>query len=186
MRIISGKYKGKKILFPTDKKTRPLRDMVKESIFNLINHSKKFEIEIQNSDVLDLFSGCGSFGLECVSREAKNILFVESYFDVTKILNKNISNLKVEDNCKVFEEDCFNFIKKTSLDKKKFDIIFMDPPYKEKKINDLIETILNREILKKKGIIVIHRHKNDIIKISKKLKILDERIYGISKIIIGN
>ena len=63
MRIISGSFKGKKILEPKDKKTRPLKDLAKESIFNIINHSNKFKIDFNNSTILDLFSGVGSFGL---------------------------------------------------------------------------------------------------------------------------
>ena len=79
MRIISGKFKGKKINLPIDKKTRPLRDLVKESLFNVIEHSNKININIKNSVILDLFSGSGSFGLEALSRGAKKCLFVENY-----------------------------------------------------------------------------------------------------------
>ena len=75
MRIISGKYKNKKIILPKDKLTRPLRDQVKESIFNIILHSNLLKIDLRNSKILDLFSGSGSFGLECLSRYAKNIVF---------------------------------------------------------------------------------------------------------------
>ena len=77
MRIIGGDYKGKKLVLPNDKKTRPLKDLVKESIFNLIHHSKKINLDIHNSLILDLFSGSGSFGLECISRGAKKVTFVE-------------------------------------------------------------------------------------------------------------
>ena len=84
MRIIGGKNKGKKLNIPIDENTRPLRDMVKESIFNLIEHSKKFKITISNSNILDLFSGTGSFGLECFSRGAQNITFVEKYEGIFK------------------------------------------------------------------------------------------------------
>jgi len=63
MRIISGSFKGKKLLQPLDKLTRPLRDLVKESIFNLIQHSNQFNVSIKNSNILDLFAGSGSFGL---------------------------------------------------------------------------------------------------------------------------
>ena len=76
MRIISGKYKNKKIILPKDKLTRPLRDQVKESIFNIILHSNLLKIDLRNSKVLDLFSGSGSFGLECLSRYAKNRSFL--------------------------------------------------------------------------------------------------------------
>ena len=88
MRIIGGKNKGKKIYLPSNKNTRPLRDLVKESIFNLIEHSNKFNTSILNSKVLDLFSGTGSFGLECLSRGAKFITFVENYPYALNILKK--------------------------------------------------------------------------------------------------
>ena len=64
MRIISGKFKGKKLFLPSDRSTRPLKDMVKESIFNLLEHSNKLDFNLSNSSVLDLFSGCGTFGIE--------------------------------------------------------------------------------------------------------------------------
>ena len=69
MRIISGDLKGKNILIPLDKSTRPLKDMVRESIFNILEHSNKVSIKLYNSKVLDLFSGTGSFGIECLSGE---------------------------------------------------------------------------------------------------------------------
>ena len=75
MRIISGNFKGKKLFLPNDKLTRPLKDVVKESIFNLILHSNKFNLFIENSLILDLFSGTGSFGIECISRKAKKVIF---------------------------------------------------------------------------------------------------------------
>ena len=93
MRIISGSLKGKKILLPKDKLTRPLKDLTKESIFNILKHSKLLNIELENSNILDLFSGVGSFGLECLSRGAKNVIFMESYTDVLSVLKKNINNL---------------------------------------------------------------------------------------------
>ena len=77
MRIISGRFKGKKILQPKNKQTRPLKDLTKESIFNLINHSKKFEISLNNSVILDLFAGVGSFGIECLSRGSKFVFFFD-------------------------------------------------------------------------------------------------------------
>ena len=79
MRVISGDFKGKKILEPKDLKTRPLKDLTKESIFNIIEHSNKFSIKLENSEILDLFSGTGSFGIECLSRGAKFVTFVENY-----------------------------------------------------------------------------------------------------------
>ena len=186
MRIIGGKNKGKKIYLPIDKNTRPLRDLVKESIFNLIEHSNKFNTSIANSIVLDLFSGTGSFGLECFSRGAKFITFVENYSSVLNILKKNISNMDAISCSEVIEKNCFELFNERKKISKKFDIIFLDPPYKNKSINLLINLIIDQKILKKNGIILIHRHKKDDIEITSKLNILDNRKYGISKIIIGN
>ena len=90
MRIISGLLKGKKIFAPKDDKTRPLKDLTKESIFNIIQHSNKFEVKIENSTILDLFAGVGSFGIECLSRGAKKIIFVENYVSALLILKKKI------------------------------------------------------------------------------------------------
>ena len=186
MRIISGDLKGKKISLPVDNKTRPLRDLVKESIFNLINHSNKFSFKFDNSHILDLFSGTGSFGIECISRNARKVTFIENYNLALKILKKNIKSLGIENKAEIIEEECFNFFESKKKFEKKFNLIFMDPPYRENKINLIINNIKEREILDKNGILIIHRHKKDNIDISNKLKILDERNYGISKIIIGN
>ena len=75
MRIISGELKGKKLSDTLDKTTRPLKDMVRESIFNIIDHSNKVPAKIFNAKVLDLFSGTGSFGIECLSRGASEVFF---------------------------------------------------------------------------------------------------------------
>ena len=93
MRIISGDFKGKKILLPKNKQTRPLKDLTKESIFNIINHSNLININLKNSNILDLFSGVGSFGLECLSRGALTVTFFENYINAIKILKLNISSL---------------------------------------------------------------------------------------------
>ena len=77
MRIVGGKFKGKKIFYIKSNITRPLKDSVKENIFNILNHSNEINIKIENSYVLDLYSGIGSFGLECISRGSKEVTFVE-------------------------------------------------------------------------------------------------------------
>ena len=186
MRVISGDLKGKKISLPDDKKTRPLRDLVKESIFNLIEHSNKFSLKLNNANILDLFSGTGSFGIECISRNAQKVTFVENYDLALKILKKNIKSFGIQDKSEIIEKNCFDFFESKKIFKEKFNLIFMDPPYKEDKINLIVDQIKEGEILDKNAILIIHRHKKDNINISDKLNILDERNYGLSKIIIGN
>ena len=186
MRIIGGIYRGKKITLPEDKKTRPLKDIVKESIFNLIEHSNKFKIEIKNSLVLDLFAGSGSFGLECISRGAKKLVFIENYSKILNILKRNINSINATKNTNIIEKNCFDYLLENNQFQKKFNLIFLDPPYKEERINVLIDKIKENEFLKDDGIIIVHRHKKNNLIISKKIDILDERIYGISKITIAN
>ena len=107
MRIIAGNFKGKKILRPNNKLTRPLKDLTKESIFNIIKHSNLFDVEIKKSNILDLFSGVGSFGLECLSRGALSVTFFENYPKVLHILKKNIFNLNCEKKTKIIEKNIF-------------------------------------------------------------------------------
>ena len=158
MRIISGKFKGKKISLPKDNLTRPLRDIVKESIFNILKHSNLFHCNIEKAYILDLFSGTGSFGLECISRGAAHVTFYENYKKALKVLMKNIQSLNCSSCTKIFNKNIFN------VDLKflgKFDIIFLDPPFKCRGIGKIISSLINKNILKKNGIIILHKHKND-------------------------
>ena len=181
MRIISGFYKGKKILEPKDIKTRPLKDLTKESIFNIIIHTKKFKINLEDATILDLFSGVGSFGLECLSRGVKKVIFVENYSGVLPILKKNLSYLKSENNYEILEKNIYD--ESTFLIfKNKFDIIFLDPPYKDKNIDKILSNIKKQKLLTKNGILILHRHKNEDNKSLQNIKILEMKKYGISKI----
>ena len=183
MRIISGNFKGRKLLVPNDIKTRPLKDLTKESIFNIIKHSNKFNVEIKNSVVLDLFAGVGSFGIECLSNEAKYVTFVENYNGVLPILKKNLSNLKLDKKYEIIEQNIFTGLKLTKIN---YDIIFLDPPYKDKNISELIDKIFEINLLSENGIIITHRNKNIKEEYSKNFRILEEKTYGISKILFGN
>jgi len=185
MRIIAGIFKGRKILKPLDISTRPLKDLTKESIFNIIQHSNKFNINLENSYILDLFSGVGSFGIECLSRGAKFVIFVENYKGVLPVLNKNLKNLQLTKNYLIIEKDIMNNFNFNSLNHK-FDIIFLDPPYKEKSLSSVLEKIIESNVLSKEGIIIIHRHKKQLDEFPKKLKIFETKKYGISKIIFAS
>ena len=103
-----------------------------------------------------------------------------------KTLKKNISTLNLFDKCHIFEKDCFKILNYKKDFTSKFDLIFIDPPYKNNKINLLVNEIKNEQILSENGLIIIHRHKKDDLILSNKLNIIDTRRYGISKIIVGN
>jgi len=185
MRIIAGKLKGHSLYIPKDKNTRPLKDQVRESIFNLLTHSHKILLQLKQSNVLDLYAGTGSFGLECLSRQAKSVCFIEKKKDAIEILEKNIKKLKVKNKIKIFFNDIFELIGKKNISESKFDLIFCDPPFKDTNIGKLIELICNNNLLNKNGIIILHRNKTAKEKLPNYFKIVDERIYGISKIIFG-
>ena len=184
MRVIGGKLRGNLIHNPTDKSTRPLKDVVRESIFNILKHSNNEKKELLNSNVLDLFSGTGSFGLECLSRGAKRVYFFENYENSIKILKKNIIKLKQLDNCRIIEKDAYDLSSK-DLDNKVMDLIFIDPPFKDIKINILLESIKNLGITKKNTLIILHRSKGIKEEFIDSFKILREQTYGVSKILFG-
>jgi len=183
MRIIGGTFKGIKIFEAFDKNTRPLKDLVKESILNILEHSKDLKISLNNSLVLDLFSGTGSFGLECISRGASKVYFFENYKQSIDILLKNIKKLKCEKKAIVLNENAFNFFKNEALKNEKLDLIFLDPPYKEENIKIILENIVKLKLLKKSGLIVLHRHKKTKDDFGSKFTIKRSAKYGISKII---
>ncbi len=183
MRIIGGALKGIKIFEANDKNTRPLKDLVKESLLNILQYSKNSNINLNNSLVLDLFSGTGSFGLECISRGAAKVYFVENYDQSIEILNKNIKKLKCESKAKVLNENAFNIFKNNKLNNLRFDLIFLDPPYKEENIKIIIENIAKCKLLKDSGIIVLHRHKKAKDDFGNEFTISRFARYGISKII---
>ena len=183
MRIIGGTFKGVKILEAFDKNTRPLKDLVKESILNILEHSKDSKISLNNSLVLDLFAGTGSFGLECISRGSAKVYFVENYPQSIEILGKNIKKLKCEKKTRIFNEDVFNFFMNEKLNSEKMDLIFLDPPYKEENLKTILESIVKFKLLKESGLIVLHRHKKTKDEIGNKFTIQRTVKYGISRII---
>ena len=128
MRVIGGKLRGKLIHNPTDKTTRPLKDMVRESIFNILEHSRNEKIEFKNNIILDLFSGSGSFGIECLSRGVKKVYFFENYKPSIKVLEKNLNELEIDKKSVIREINAYE-ITKEKIDNEKIDLIYLDPPF---------------------------------------------------------
>ena len=164
MRIISGKYKGKKLKGFNLEGTRPTMDRVKESIFAMIQNY------IQDSTVLDLFAGSGALGLEAISNGAKTCYLIDNNIEAIKTIKENSLNIK--ENLNIICIDYKKFLKETD---KTFDIIFLDPPYQSNQLNKALKIIEERELLNKNGIIVCECEKGTPIT---KLKLLKEKSYG--------
>jgi 16S rRNA (guanine966-N2)-methyltransferase len=169
MRIISGKYKGKKIDGFMTEGTRPTMDRVKESFVAMISPYLKDKV------CLDLFAGSGSVGLEFLSNGAKICYFVEKSTEAYKVLQKNCLNIE---NCYLVNSDYAVFLKNT---KQKFDIVFLDPPYERKLINKALELLLKNDLLNDKALVICEFENEKIIT---SLKVFKEKKYGNKNIVI--
>lgn len=165
MRIIAGLAKGRKILSPVGYDiTRPTLGRVKEAMFSMIQN------KIAGSKVLDVFAGTGSLGLEAVSRGAKCCYLVDRNKETFSLLNENVINLKFEDKCICMNMDSYMALDELAEKNLKFDIIFIDPPYRKNMIPKSIDMIEKNVMLNENGIIMT--------KIDSR-----EKIYGGSKFI---
>lgn len=183
MRIIGGKFKGKKIAFIKSNVTRPLRDLVKENIFNIVAHSNILNININNSKVLDLYSGIGSFGLECISRNAKKVTFVENNLKASDLLKKNLKNIFSIKNYEIIN---LNVTKVIFQIKEKYDIFFLDPPFADDKFISVLKAIKDKKIYNKKNLVIIHREHNYKEDYSNIFDTFFLKKYGRSKITFGH
>ena len=143
MRIVAGKARGRKLMTPKGMDIRPTTDNVKESIFNII------QFGIEGRKVLDLFAGSGQLGIEALSRGATKAFFVDLSRDSIKVVTENLEHCKLKDNANVFNGDSLSFLKTT---REKFDIVFIDPPYKKQLAEKALALVLN--VLNDGGIIV--------------------------------
>ena len=175
MRVIAGQAKGKRLNSLEGDATRPTLDRIKEALFNII------QFDIEGANILDLFSGSGALGIECLSRGADHAVLCDNSYEAIKIINQNIENTKFVEKATVINKDYILALKKLSKEEYKFDIIFLDPPFKTdfdvKALNEIIEL----ELLNDDGVIIIEtndkRKEEEILK-NKKIRIHDKRQYG--------
>ena len=174
MKVIAGKYKGRTINTINDRSTRPMLGVAREGIFNSLQFS------FENSEVLDLFAGSGSMGIEALSRGAKYVTFIDNSIDCINQIKKNLK--EYEKDYSVINLDVTNYISEII---NSYNIIFYDPPfeYLSEKVNLDIEELSNN--LKGEGFIVIHRHSNSPSTVlPKDVELYKEKNYGQSKILI--
>ena len=172
MRVISGKYKGKKLIGFDINGTRPTMDRVKESLFAMIQSS------IKNSIVLDLFAGSGSLGIETLSNGALEAYFVDNNIELINVIKKNMEGINEKSH--IIKSDYINALELFKNSNIKFDIVFLDPPYKLNLINNCLNIILKYNLLNKNSIIVCEYESEKVE--NDELKLIKERKYGDKKI----
>ena len=183
MRIIAGKFRGRKLVDCEKLKTlRPTTDKNREAFFNILQSAKflkDLNFSLIDCNFLDLCCGSGAVGLEAISRGAKKVFFVENNYSHLEILRKNIELLKVENQTKILAENVKNL---NSLNED-FNLIFLDPPYDEN-YQEIIENLLTKKYLKPQTLMVVEFETKKFKKFEdffiKNFEILDQRIYGIS------
>ena len=143
MRVITGSAKGRKLITLEGEDIRPTAAKVKGAIFNSI----QFDIEGRN--ILDMFAGAGQLGIEALSRGAKKAVFVDLSREAVKVINENLEHCCLKENATVFNGDGISYIKTT---REKFDVVFIDPPYKKQLSQKALSLVLN--VLNDGGIIV--------------------------------
>ena len=165
MRIVAGKYRGKKLNSPSHN-IRPTLDMVKQAIFT------RLQFFVEDSEVLDLFAGSGALGIEALSRGAKFVTFCDKDFQSIRLIKENLKLLK-EENFKVIQGDYKTILNSLTT---AFDLIILDPPFASGYYDDALNIIFERKLLKPNGIIVCERAKEE--KVNCNFKLDCTKIYG--------
>ena len=178
IRITGGKWKGKKIFFDLSDDLRPTPDRAKETLFNWLGQN------LSEMHCLDLFSGTGALGLEAFSRGAKRITFVEKNKDYLQKIKKVYSDMSVKENCEFFCAECLDWVKNYKS-KTKYDLIFIDPPFNKNLIDDLLSSILNKDLLSKSGKIYFEYEKKLELKIPDSLSLKKEKNLGRKKYVLA-
>jgi len=168
MRIIGGMYGRRIIKPPKNLPVRPTTDLAKESLFNILNN----KIDFEGKSVLDIFAGTGAISFEFISRGCSPVVSVDLNFQCTKFIKSTSANLKME-NHKVIRSEVFRFLKSN---KKKFDIIFADPPYAMENFSDIVRLVFDRNMLNHNGLLIIEHPRE--IDFSEEKHFLEQRKYG--------
>ncbi len=151
MRVIAGQAKNKKLKAPPDLSTRPITDMIKEALFNVLGS------KVHDAIFLDLFAGSGSVGIEALSRGAKQVVFVDSSYNAVKIIKYNLEQCRFSTGVEVYKNDVFKALDILEKRKLVFNIIYIDPPFTNPDIFDEVMSYLDDkpQLLEPSGIIII-------------------------------
>ena len=171
IRIIGGKWKGKKIYFDLNDDLRPTPDRAKETLFNWLGQ------DLNKMYCLDLFSGTGALGFEAFSRGAQKVTFVERNKEYLQKIQKVFLEMNEKADCDFFCAECLEWIQSNSSETK-YDLIFIDPPFNKNLIHDLLDAILEKELLSKNGLIYFEFEKKLDLEIPESLTLKKKKSLG--------
>lgn len=171
MRIISGTAKGTKLETLEGENTRPTLDRVKEALFSIIQN------DLIEANILDLFAGSGALGLESLSRGADKVTFCDKEYKAIKIIKQNIIKTKFENQSKIINKDYVKCLEE--LKNEKFDIVFLDPPYKKGLVKNAVEKIIEFDMLTDNGIVIIETDEEKTI--LEQLESINANVYDLRK-----
>lgn len=177
MRIISGKFRGRKLYTPQDNLTRPTSDRTRQALFNILEHG--LNIKWEGLRVLDLYAGTGALGIEALSRGASFCLFVDHHLSARAVLQKNIAPFP---NTALSSENISHL---SPNDSSSFDVVFLDPPYGKNLVPMTLERLSSGHYLKENALLVIEVGYGEEVKMDKIFSVLKEKTYGKTRIIIA-
>jgi len=177
MRIIAGRFRGRPLKTVRDLSVRPTTDRAKQTIFDILTNRLDFD----GIDVLDLFAGSGSLGLEAISRGARHAVFVDRSPQSLEGLESNIAVLGCHEQCSVYPAEVFWFLKNT---KRSFDIVFVDPPYRLERIAELPDALYESPVVKEGTYVVMEHSKESPVEPSESMYDITRKPFGQTTVLV--
>ena len=176
MRIIGGSARGRSIVAPAGSKTRPTQDYVRESLFNIIRW------DVQDARVLDLFAGTGALSLEALSRGAKEAVLIDMDRDACNAIKKNMETSRLGEQCRLIARDYRQAMDALAKEGQKFDVVFIDPPYKMENTGDMCAQLLDKGLLSDSFLIIVEHRRGMAPLLDLRFEAFDLRKYGDTEI----
>jgi len=177
MRIIAGIHRGRILANPRDRTVRPTTDRAKQTIFDILSNRILFD----GVQVLDLFAGSGSLGLEAISRGAASVTFVDSSRDSLTLVQKNIGALHCGDRCTVYQADVFWYLRNTQA---RYDLVFADPPYRLEKIGTIPTAIHDSGVLKQDAFVVMEHSRESTVELDESMYTVVRKPFGQTTVLV--
>lgn len=176
MRIIAGRARGTQLLAPKGMDTRPTQDKVKESLFSMI------QWDVPDACVLDLFAGSGALALESLSRGAQEAVLVDKSREALDCIRKNIAKLRMEQHTMVLSCDWEQALVQLDRTGKRFDLVFLDPPYRMTDLGSICSRLLELSLLAQEAVLVLEHRTGVELAVPEDFTLIKERTYGETQI----